>query len=189
MFKLSYPFKLERILWSPCTWLLPLWRLHCFHTVYHKDGISVLRTDRSQSKYNRRILGMRKDFKSTFSRSSHGNLWQVGRSVILQIQSVKFGILQLSFPCLFVATSICLQNMHRLSNDHAQDNQSWSPLDYLKDWGYHHPCRMNTFQFLWGSELGCFHWFLCTFDSDSKWWIHVFSWVTTRSIKLLGSSS
>ena len=30
------------------TRLLPLWRLHCFHTVYHEDGISFLRTKRNQ---------------------------------------------------------------------------------------------------------------------------------------------
>ena len=48
--KLSYPYKIEGFLSGPpstCNSLLPLWRLHCFHTVYHKDGISVLETDRS----------------------------------------------------------------------------------------------------------------------------------------------
>ena len=33
----------------------------------------------------KRILGMRKDFKSTFSRSSHGNLRSVDRVVVLQV--------------------------------------------------------------------------------------------------------
>ena len=31
-----------------------------------------------------------------------------------------------------IATSICLYNIHRLSCEHAQDNQSRSPLDYPK---------------------------------------------------------
>ena len=79
---------------------------------------------------------MWKDFKSTFSRSSHGNLWRVGRGVVLQEQNtVSF------FPRLFlcfsgVAASIRLRSMLRLSCDHAQDNRSWSSLAYPKntDW-------------------------------------------------------
>ena len=34
---------------SPSTRLLPLWRLHCFYTVYLEDRILVLGTDRSQT--------------------------------------------------------------------------------------------------------------------------------------------
>ena len=67
---------------------------------------------------------MRKDFKSTFSHSSHGNLRRVGRGVVLQEQNTvsQFSLPLLRFPG--VASSICLNNMHRLLCDLAQDNQS-----------------------------------------------------------------
>ena len=42
-----------------------------FNTLYHEDGISVLGTDRSQKEPYQESMGMRKNFKSTFSRSSH----------------------------------------------------------------------------------------------------------------------
>ena len=48
-FQLSYPFKNRRPFYGPpSTHLMPLWHFHCFHAVYHEDGISVLGTDRSQ---------------------------------------------------------------------------------------------------------------------------------------------
>ena len=67
---------------------------------------------------------MRKDLKLTFSRSSNGNLFRVVMGVVLQEQytasqcSVPF----LRFPG--VAASIRLHDMHCLSCDLAQDNQS-----------------------------------------------------------------
>ena len=47
----------------PSTRLLPLWRLHCFHTVYREDGISVLGTDRSQKKQYQENMGDEEGFQ------------------------------------------------------------------------------------------------------------------------------
>ena len=44
------PSKQKAFSWSPSTRVLPLRRLHCSHTVCHKDGISVLGTDKSRQK-------------------------------------------------------------------------------------------------------------------------------------------
>ena len=76
----------------------------------------------------RKLWVMRNDFKSTFSRSSHGNLWRVDRGVVLQEQNTAS---QFSSP-LSCDFPIRLHNMHCLSCNLAQDNQSWSPLDYPK---------------------------------------------------------
>ena len=86
LFKLSYqnrrPFPTP-----PSTRLLPIWRLHCFHTAYHVDGKSVLGTNESQKETYQENMGMRKDFKYKFSRISHGYLWHVCRGVVLQEQN------------------------------------------------------------------------------------------------------
>ena len=47
----------------PSTCLLPLRRLHCFHTMYHEDGISVLRTDRSQKEPHQKNMGDEEGFQ------------------------------------------------------------------------------------------------------------------------------
>ena len=73
---------------------------------------------------------MMKDFKSAFSRSSHGNLWRVGRGVVLQEQNAagQFTYL-LTFLTSFlrfpgVTASICQHNRHCLLCDLSEDNQS-----------------------------------------------------------------
>ena len=58
-----------------------------------------------------------------------------------------------------------------------------------KDWGHHLPCWMNALKFLrrgWASVLPLL---VLHFWLGSKWWTHVLSWVTARSIKSPGSSS
>ena len=77
---------------------------------------------------NRRIWGMRKDFKPTFGRRSHDNLWRVSRGVVLQEQNTASQFLR--FPD--VVASIRLYNMHCLLCNLAHDNQSWIPIDYPK---------------------------------------------------------
>ena len=99
----------------------------------------------------KRIWGMRKYFKSTFSCNSHGNLWQVARGVVLQEQNIA------SFPRLFLAIS-----WRSHLNSHAQYdyapfivrpcssliNNHDHPLTIPKDWGHHLPCWMNPLKFL-----------------------------------------
>ena len=148
----------------PSTRLLPLWRLHCFHTVYHEDRNSVLGTDRSEQEN----VGDEKGFQIHIQSQQS---WQL---VTLSVFLASF----LWFPG--VAALIRLHNMQRLLRDLAQD-QSWSPNDYPAEW--------TLFNFLWGGESGCFHCLLCIFDSGSKWWTHVSYLVTTRPMKSPGSSS
>ena len=126
-FKLSDPFNIEGL------FLVPQILVYCLYDAFiaHDDCISVFGTDRS---HIRRIWGMRKDFESAFSRSSHGNLWLVGRRrrCPARTEHLESVILApfLWFPS--ISASIRLHNMHHLSCALAQDNQSWSPLDYPK---------------------------------------------------------
>ena len=50
-------------------------------------GFQFLERKEVRRSHIRRIWEMRKDFISSFSRSSHGNLWCVGRSIVLQEQN------------------------------------------------------------------------------------------------------
>ena len=84
LFELSYPFKKQGI------FLVPQVLVYCLndafiatkyqtksfsdHRPYNEDEISVFGTDRRQKEPYQENMGMREDFKSTFSRSSHGNL-------------------------------------------------------------------------------------------------------------------
>ena len=91
--------------------------------------------------YTRRIWGMRKDFKSTLSRSSHGNLWHVARCVVQQEQNIGS---EFSSPLFMISWRSHLNNMHSLSCDLAHDH----PLTIPKVWGHYLPCWMNTLKFL-----------------------------------------
>ena len=135
-----------------------------------------------QFSVSRSHMGMRKDFKGAFKRSSHGNLWCVGRCIIMQLEHKSYWLDSfLWFPG--VAASIRLHNMHCLLCDFAKDNE----LNH--DHPLTSPKKCNLLNYLGGGDPGCFHCLLCIFDSGSKWWTHVSSWVTTRSIKSPGSSS
>ena len=64
LFELSYPFKIEGFFLVPqSTRLLSLWRPHCFHTMYHEDGISVLGTDKSQKEPYQEKMGDEEGFQ------------------------------------------------------------------------------------------------------------------------------
>ena len=136
LFELSHPFKIEGVFLVPqSTRVLPLWRLHCFHTVYHEGGISVLGTDRSpKEQYQENIGGGGEEWFQVHIQSQQS--WQLvtcgQRRCPARAEHRESVFLAsfLRFPG--VAASICLHIMHRLSCDLAQENQSWSPLDYLK---------------------------------------------------------
>ena len=148
----------------PSTRLLPLWRLHCFHTVYHEGGISVLGTDRSQ----------KEPYK----------IWGWGRistphsiAAVMATFDVWAGELYckirpplVSFPRFFLAINWC----RRLNSpakyapftcNLAQDIQSWPPIDYPKR--FTSPAEWDLLNFLGGGEPGCFRCLLCIFDSGS----------------------
>ena len=59
VFLLAYPFQMEVFFLVPqVTCSLPLWRLRCFQTVFHKGWILVWGTDRSQKgPYQENMLG------------------------------------------------------------------------------------------------------------------------------------
>ena len=98
LFEFSYPFKIEGFF------------LYWFYCLYDAFIASILCTMKKKFQFweqievgrshFRRIWRIRKDFKSTFSRSSHGNLWRVGRGVVMQVQSTAS-----QFPRLFLAIS------------------------------------------------------------------------------------
>ena len=87
------------------TCLLPLWCLHCFHTVYHGDGISVLGTDGSQKEPYKENIGHYGEWgriSNPLCRSIHGNLWRVGRGRVLQEQN-SASQFSSPLPCNFLA--------------------------------------------------------------------------------------
>ena len=101
LFELSYPFKIEGI------FLVPQLLVYCLYDAFIASIVCTTKIEfqfweqmEVRRSHFRRIWGMRKDFKSTFSRSRHGNLWHVGSGVILQEQTIKS-----QFPRLFLAIS------------------------------------------------------------------------------------
>ena len=187
LFELSYLFKIEGLFL-----VLPL-LVYCIYGAFIASILCITKMVfqfweqiEARRSHISRICGMRKDFKSIFSRSSHGSLWRVDRGVVLQEQNVasqfssslSFDFLEWPPP---FACIICIVYRATLS---------WSALDYPKDWGYHLPCRMNPLTFLkrgWARVLSLF--VLHFFTLDQSRWTHVSSWVTRRSIKSPGSSS
>ena len=85
---------------------------HCFNTVNHEDGISILGTDRSQKEPYQENMGVRKDFKSTFSRSTHSNLWRVSRCVVVQVQNTAS---QFPCPCLVISWPSRLDSLDKIA--------------------------------------------------------------------------
>ena len=73
--------------------LVPKVLVHCLYDAFSasilcttKMGFQFWKQIKDRSSHIRRLLGMRKDFKSMFSCSSHGNLWRVG--ILLQEQNI-----------------------------------------------------------------------------------------------------
>ena len=129
LFKLFYPFKIEGPFSGPLSNVYGLYVDFIASIPYTmKMGFQFWERIEVRRSHNRRIWGMRKDFKSTFGRSSHGNLWRVSRGVVLQEQNTASQFLR--FPD--VAASIRLYNMNCLLCNLAHDNQSWIPIDYPK---------------------------------------------------------
>ena len=102
LIELSYPFKIEGL------FLVPQILVYCLYDAFIASilcttnlGFQFWEQIIGRRSHITRIWGVRKDFKSTFSRSSHGNLWHVGSGVILQEQSTT------SFPHLFLAVFWC----------------------------------------------------------------------------------
>ena len=60
---LLIPSEQKAFSWSPNYCLLPQWLLHCFHTVHLEDGISVLRTERSQKEPYQENMGDEEGFQ------------------------------------------------------------------------------------------------------------------------------
>ena len=88
LFQLFYPVKIEGL------FLLPQVLFSCLYDTFiasilctTKMGFQFWEQIEVKRSHIRRIWWMRKDLKSTFSRSSHGNLWRVGRGVVLQEQN------------------------------------------------------------------------------------------------------
>ena len=131
LFELSYRFKIEGLFLA--TRLLPLWLLHCFHTVYHEDGSSVLGTDRSRQEHYQENVGDEEGFQIHIQSQQSLQLVTCGQGrcrARAEHRASVFLASFLRFPGVYA--SIRLHNMHRLSCYLAQDNQSWSPLDYPK---------------------------------------------------------
>ena len=130
LLKFSYPFEIEGLFLVP---------QGLVYFLYYAFIASILCTKKMEFQFWEQIKarrshigrkwGMRMDFKSTFSHSSHCNLWCA--------LSCKSTTLRVSCPCLFpgIAASIHLHNMNFLSCNLIQDNQSWSALDYPKRLG------------------------------------------------------
>ena len=83
----------------PSTSLLLLWRLHCFHTVYHEDWNTVFGTDRSQKEPCQENMGggMRHLVAAAMETC---DVWT-------GVLSCKSRIPWVSFPRLFLAISWC----------------------------------------------------------------------------------
>ena len=117
----------------PSTRLLPLWRIHCFHTVYLEYGISVLGTETRQKESYPENMGVEKGFQIHMLPQQSRQLVTCEQGYCparADYRNSVFLISFLRFPG--VAASIRLHNMHELSCDLAHDNQSVSPLDYPK---------------------------------------------------------
>ena len=89
LFELCYPLKIEDL------FLIPQVLIYCLYDTFiasklwtTKMGFQFWEQIEVRRSHVRRILGMMKYFKSTFSRSSHGILWRVGRGVVLQEQNI-----------------------------------------------------------------------------------------------------
>ena len=132
-----------------------------------------------------RIWGMRKGFKSTFSCSSYGNLWRLGRGIVLQEQNTR-GQFSSPLSCNFLgyrpqfACIICTVYRATLLKIINHDH----PMTILKDWGHHLSCWMKPLKFLrrgWASVFQLFA-------------LHFWFWVKEVNpfltwVKLPGSSS
>ena len=93
-FELSYPFKIRGL------FLVPQVLVYCLYGAFiasilcsTKMGFQFWEQIEVRRSHIGRIRGMRKDFRSTFSHSSHGNLWRKSRTP------------RVSFPPLFLAIS------------------------------------------------------------------------------------
>ena len=100
MFELSYPFKKEGL------YLVPKVLVYCHYDAFiasilctTKMGFQFWEHIEVRWSHIRRISGMRKNFKSTFSQSSHCNLWRMGRGIVLQEQNTVVN------PCLLLGSS------------------------------------------------------------------------------------
>ena len=152
--------------------------------MYHEDWISVLGTNRSQEKP---YLGNEEGFQIHIQSQQSWQLVACGQGrcpARAEHRESVFLASFLRFPG--EAASICMCNMHRLSCDFEQDNQSWSP-PWLsqKIEAITFPAWWTVLNVLEGGEPGWFHCLHCIFDSGSKWLTYILSW----SIKSLGSSS
>ena len=69
------------------THLLPLWRLHCPHTVYHEDGTSVLGTAISQKEPYQENIGDEEGCQAHIQSQQSLQLVNCGQGRILQEQN------------------------------------------------------------------------------------------------------
>ena len=185
MLELCYPFKIEGL------WLVHQVLVCCLYDALiasilwtTKMGFQFWEQKEVRKSHIRRIWGMRKDFQIHIQSQQSWQLVTCGqRRCPARAEHLESGFLAsfLRFPG--VATSISLHNIHSLSCDIAKDNQPWSPLAIPNDWG-HHPLK-----FLRRRRARVLPLFALHFDSGSTRCTHVSSWVTTHSIKPLGSSS
>ena len=97
-----------------------------------KMGFQLWEQIKVRRSHIRRIWGMRKDFKSTFSPSSHGNLWRVGRGIVMQKQKAD-----ISFPyvCwMFLDILSCEKNGFLILCDDSNNSIIFSLYRILKLW-------------------------------------------------------
>ena len=114
----------------PSTRLLPLWRIHCFYTVYHKDGISVWGTARSQEPYQEN-MGDKEGFQIKIQSKQS---WQsVFLAFFLRFRGVAASI------CPLICTFYRATLLKIINHDNT--------LTIPKDWGHHRPCWMNPLRF------------------------------------------
>ena len=93
--------------------------------MFHEDGISVLGTDSRQKEPCQENMRDEEGFLNPHSVAAIMAICDAWAGT-LSCKSIKHRI---SFPCILlassgIAASICLHDMHRLSRDLAQDNQS-----------------------------------------------------------------
>ena len=109
----------------PNTLSLPLCRLHCSQTVFHKGWILTLGTDRSQQGPYQENMG---DEEGLRIRIQSQQSWQLAmcEQAHCHARAEHLESIFLSFFLQFPGTgaAILLHNMHHLSCDLVQDNQS-----------------------------------------------------------------
>ena len=191
-FELAYPFQIEVL------FLVLRILLHCRYDAFIASKLCTTKVlfqfweqIEDRRGHIRRIWGMGKDFESAFSRNSHGNLRRVSRRIVLQEQNASS---QFSSPlsCNFQAQTpqfcciLCTIYRATLFNI---NKIMITPWPSQKTEAFTFPAEETLLNLFGGGEPGCFHCMLCIFDSASKWWTHVSSWVTTQSTKSPGSSS